>query len=122
MKRCIGVIVISDLKSQISDCRFACIPNPGRLFGSQPLLQFAARFCRGWTTFAPNREEDFMRRVMTFCALMLFCGSVRAGQVENPQYKDWAKYKAGTSTTIATTSDAGGQTSKMETKTTLKEV
>src|SRR5438094_514601 len=63
-----------------------------------------------------------MRRMLTLCGLILVCGTVRAGQVENPQYKDWAKYKAGTSTTIATTSDAGGQTSKMETKTTLKEV
>jgi hypothetical protein len=60
--------------------------------------------------------------MIALCGLALICSTVRAGQVENPAYKEWAKYKPGTSITIATTSDAGGQTSKVETKTTLKEV
>jgi hypothetical protein len=60
--------------------------------------------------------------VASVCCLMFVAASVRAGQIENPQYKEWAKYKPGTSMTMATTSDAGGQTSNMETKTTLKEV
>lgn len=67
-----------------------------------------------------------MRRMalmfISVCCLMFVTTSVCAEQIENPQYKEWAKYKPGTSTTMATTSDAGGQTSSMETKTTLKEV
>ena len=51
---------------------------------------------------------------------MLVCATARAE--DNPAYTQWAKYKPGTSTTIAMTSDAGGQTSKMETKSTLAEV
>ena len=60
--------------------------------------------------------------IASICCLMLVCGSVRAEQKENPEYKLWAKYKPGTSTTLATSSDTAGQTSKMETKTTLSEV
>jgi hypothetical protein len=65
-----------------------------------------------------------MRRMLSMVAsgCLLLAGSALAGQVENPQYTQWAKFKPGTSTTIATSSDAGGQSSKMETKTTLKEV
>jgi len=54
--------------------------------------------------------------------LMLACASVRAEQQENPAYKSWAKYKPGTSTTMVTSSDAGGQVSKTQTKSTLAEV
>jgi hypothetical protein len=54
------------------------------------------------------------------CAFVLACGAVRAD--DNPAYTSWAKFKPGTSTTMAMASDAGGQTSKTETKTTLKEV
>jgi hypothetical protein len=63
------------------------------------------------------------RMIATFlsvCALMLVCASVRAE--DNPGYTQWAKYKPGTCTTVAMTSDAGGQSSKMETKSTLAEV
>ena len=66
-----------------------------------------------------------MRRMNLLLSIgcgMVMCASVHAGQVENPQYKEWAKYKPGTSMTMSTTSDAGGQSSKMETKTTIKEV
>jgi hypothetical protein len=66
-----------------------------------------------------------MHRMMSLLSLgcgMVLCAQVYAGQVENPQYKDWARFKPGTSTTMAMTSDMGGQSSKSETRTTLKEV
>jgi hypothetical protein len=65
-----------------------------------------------------------MRRLIPFLAVccMMICSSVLAEQIENPAYTSWAKYKPGTSTTMAMSSDMGGQASKMETKTTLKEV
>jgi hypothetical protein len=53
---------------------------------------------------------------------MFACGSLYAGQIENPMYTQWAKFKPGTSVTLATESNTAGQTSKMETKTTLKDL
>ena len=66
-----------------------------------------------------------MRRMISQLAsvgfAMFACGSLYAGQIENPMYTQWAKFNPGTSVTIAMTSDNAGQTSKMETKTTLKD-
>src|SRR4051812_35574794 len=64
-----------------------------------------------------------MRRMIALlsaaCCTMLVA-SVRAD--DNPGYTSWARFKPGTSTTMTMTSDAGGQTSKTETKTTLTEI
>ena len=61
-----------------------------------------------------------MAMLLSACGLMAVCASVRAE--DNPMYTQWAKFKPGTSTTIVTSSEAAGQTSKTETKTTLSEV
>jgi hypothetical protein len=53
------------------------------------------------------------------CCTMLVAS---VGAEDNPGYTSWAKFKPGTSTTMTMTSDAGGQSSKTETKTTLTEV
>src|SRR3954470_19949705 len=75
--------------------------------------------------FLPLWRRTFMRRNRMIALLSAACctllvASVRAD--DNPGYTSWAKFKPGTSTTMAMTSDAGGQASKMETKTTLTEV
>src|SRR5438046_402371 len=64
-----------------------------------------------------------MRRMailLASCSIGLICSAVRAE--DNPAYTTWAKYKPGTSVTIAMSSDMAGQTSKSETKSTLAEV
>jgi hypothetical protein len=54
------------------------------------------------------------------CFALMATGAVRAE--DNPSYTSWAKCKPGTSTTMLTNSDMGGQSSKTETKSTLVEV
>jgi hypothetical protein len=66
-----------------------------------------------------------MRR--TFCSFSVICammlvGIARAEQMENPAYKQWAKFKPGTSATMTNETVAAGQTTKSEMKSTLKEV
>jgi len=61
-----------------------------------------------------------MAMLLSACGMMFVCAAVRAE--DNPAYTQWAKFKPGTSTTITMSSDAGGQTSKTETKSTLAEV
>ena len=57
---------------------------------------------------------------VSVCFVMMVCATARAE--DNPAYAQWAKFKPGTSTTVSMTSEAAGQTSKMETKSTLAEV
>ena len=45
-----------------------------------------------------------------------------AEQIENPQYKAWAKYKPGTTVTLKTETDMGGNKADMETTTTLSDL
>ena len=66
-----------------------------------------------------------MRRMLALSvgavtALMFVCGTARAEKKENPMYTMWAKFKPGSSATISAVSDMAGQTTKSETKTTLK--
>src|SRR5215218_6704734 len=56
-------------------------------------------------------------------ALICTLGTVCFGeQIDNPTYKMWSKFKAGTSVTTKTVSDFAGQKSEMEITTTLKEI
>ncbi len=56
-------------------------------------------------------------------ALVLATGSFCfAEQIDNPTYKNWSKFKPGTSVTVAMESDVGGSKTIMETTTTLVEV
>ncbi|MEI8198292.1 MAG: hypothetical protein WCI73_20555, partial [Phycisphaerae bacterium] len=43
-------------------------------------------------------------------------------QIDNPQYKSWAKYKPGTSVTVKTQTDMDGSQNEMETTTTLADL
>src|SRR5215204_2948333 len=61
-----------------------------------------------------------MIALLSAACCTLLVASVQAE--DNPGYTSWAKFKPGTSTTMTMTSDAGGQASKTETKTTLTEV
>ena len=64
----------------------------------------------------------FALSVGAVAALMFVCGTARAEKKENPMYTMWAKFKPGSSATISAVSDMAGQTTKSETKTTLKSV
>ncbi|HEY4328744.1 MAG TPA: hypothetical protein VGN88_03340 [Phycisphaerae bacterium] len=63
-------------------------------------------------------------RILLAAALLLsganFCHA--ADQIDNPQYKSWAKYKAGTSITLSMVSDMAGNKTEMQTTTTLLEI
>ena len=55
-----------------------------------------------------------MTRLIRFAvvaAAVAFAASARADdKVENPEFKNWSKFKAGTSVTLKMTTEAGGQT------------
>src|SRR5688572_24967322 len=56
-------------------------------------------------------------------ALILSAGTFcYAEKIDNPAYKSWAKFKAGTTVTLKTESDMAGTKSDMETTTTLVEL
>jgi hypothetical protein len=63
-------------------------------------------------------------KALLTAAMVLTAGSFcfAAEQVDNPSYKSWAKFKAGTTVTLKTESDMAGQKSDMETTTTLVEI
>lgn len=65
-----------------------------------------------------------MRRISLVALAMMFAigFSVRAEQIENPSYKNWAKFKPGSSHTMKGTTTAMGQNIDTEVVTVLKEV
>src|SRR6478672_2814372 len=66
----------------------------------------------------------FTTKALLTATLMLTAGTFcyAAEQVDNPSYKAWAKFKAGTSVTMKTESDMAGTKSDMTSTTTLVEI
>jgi hypothetical protein len=48
------------------------------------------------------------------CALLVSVSSVRAADVENPEYKSWSGFKVGTTATWHTTTSAAGNKTEMD--------
>jgi hypothetical protein len=64
-----------------------------------------------------------MQKALTLAAVLaLAAAAPAADKVDNPLYKNWAKFKPGTSVTTKTTLDAGGMTIETVTTTKLVEV
>ena len=63
-----------------------------------------------------------LRTFAVAAALLMGASVCMAEQIDNPQYKNWAKFKPGTTVTTKTVSDMGGNKTEMETTTTLVDV